>query len=437
MLFCQFLNIFFTDQVRDAATRREGEVLQQLADERKAKAFRLCQQREAAAGISDVLKSAAAHAQAVPASPDLQLLVAGREVSSHLAALRQQRADAPAAPDATSELRFAMRSLPALLDAIGKAGFAGGGPSAELSTLAGAGLAQAVVGRDAAFSVALRDGAGEAYASEGWEGCVAVALEDVAEAAAAGAGTGAGAGAGAVGAEAVAGAGEGEAPAEVFVRGGAVAGTCEVTYRPRAGRGGRALRLHVTTDGGQHVAGSPFEVRVSEWSTAIAAAVPHARCLEEWVGSPPCSWELLYRGSRDGFGAAAFHSRCDGKADTVTLVQATNGSVFGGFVDTAWSSVNDWHASTTAFLFSLVQRGAGSPMRCNVTNHKQALYHSASYGPVFGSGHDLYIASDCNMNSTSHTNLSCYQAAPSGGAHALTGGDDNFQVSEIEVYRRV
>ncbi len=31
-------------------------------------------------------------------------------------------------------------------------------------------------------------------------------------------------------------------------------------------------------------------------------------------------WTLLYRGTRDGFGAKEFHSKCDGKSSTLTIV---------------------------------------------------------------------------------------------------------------------
>jgi hypothetical protein len=40
---------------------------------------------------------------------------------------------------------------------------------------------------------------------------------------------------------------------------------------------------------------------------------------------------LLSRGSRGGFGARDFHSRCDGYAPILTLIQDTEGNVFGGF----------------------------------------------------------------------------------------------------------
>jgi hypothetical protein len=42
-------------------------------------------------------------------------------------------------------------------------------------------------------------------------------------------------------------------------------------------------------------------------------------------------FKLLWRGSRDGFTAKEFHLRCDGRANTLTLIADTDGNVFGGF----------------------------------------------------------------------------------------------------------
>jgi hypothetical protein len=47
---------------------------------------------------------------------------------------------------------------------------------------------------------------------------------------------------------------------------------------------------------------------------------------------------LLWRGSRDGFGARDFHGRCDGHAPTLTLIQDTEGNIFGGFTPVQWES---------------------------------------------------------------------------------------------------
>ncbi len=50
-------------------------------------------------------------------------------------------------------------------------------------------------------------------------------------------------------------------------------------------------------------------------------------------------WSLLYRGSRDGFGAANFHSKCDGHSNTLTILKAHGTSyIFGGFTSITWDS---------------------------------------------------------------------------------------------------
>jgi hypothetical protein len=64
---------------------------------------------------------------------------------------------------------------------------------------------------------------------------------------------------------------------------------------------------------------------------------------------------LLWRGSRDGFGAHDFHGRCDGHAPTLTLIQDTEGNIFGGFTPLEWESGYKFKAdpSLKSFLFTL------------------------------------------------------------------------------------
>ena len=46
-------------------------------------------------------------------------------------------------------------------------------------------------------------------------------------------------------------------------------------------------------------------------------------------------WCLLFRASRDGFAADSFHSKCDDKGPTVTVVRSGS-FIFGGFTEAAW-----------------------------------------------------------------------------------------------------
>jgi hypothetical protein len=57
--------------------------------------------------------------------------------------------------------------------------------------------------------------------------------------------------------------------------------------------------------------------------------------------SPNDKWTLLYRGTRDGFGADVFHSKCDGHSNILTLLKAKESSfIFGGFTSVNWKLPN-------------------------------------------------------------------------------------------------
>jgi hypothetical protein len=49
---------------------------------------------------------------------------------------------------------------------------------------------------------------------------------------------------------------------------------------------------------------------------------------------------LLYRRLWDGYDASAFHSKCDKRSNTLTIIEITKGYIFGGFTPLAWDSSN-------------------------------------------------------------------------------------------------
>ena len=49
-------------------------------------------------------------------------------------------------------------------------------------------------------------------------------------------------------------------------------------------------------------------------------------------------FELLYRGTRDGFGSKEFHQKCDGKGPSLTLIKSKPfGRIFGGYTNIQYS----------------------------------------------------------------------------------------------------
>ena len=63
----------------------------------------------------------------------------------------------------------------------------------------------------------------------------------------------------------------------------------------------------------------------------------HRSVLTGWLSSQEGKWKLLFRGSRDGFQAQTFHSKCDNKGPTVTIMKSGN-YIFGGFTEKSWDS---------------------------------------------------------------------------------------------------
>ncbi|XP_065837467.1 uncharacterized protein [Oscarella lobularis] len=157
-------------------------------------------------------------------------------------------------------------------------------------------------------------------------------------------------------------------------------------------------------------------------------------------GAYSVNWKLIYRGTRDGFAASSFHSLCNNKGPTITLIRSVGDCIFGGYSDVSWSSRGNYIQSTDAFLFAFVSNGLGTtPFRGRVfQNAGNAIYDYNLYGPTFGAGHDLHIASDSNSNSNSYMEWGNTYELPDGYTHGGNGRTwicgRNFQTIEIEVF---
>ena len=101
-------------------------------------------------------------------------------------------------------------------------------------------------------------------------------------------------------------------------------------------------------------------------------------------------WQLIYRGSIHGVNATAFHTRCDKKGETFTVLSSTRGYLFGGYTDANWNtSLGDlptYARSEKTFLFSLVSP-QNLPARKFPLNTRYAEYSIVNdflSGPIFG-----------------------------------------------------
>jgi hypothetical protein len=88
----------------------------------------------------------------------------------------------------------------------------------------------------------------------------------------------------------------------------------------------------------------------SGWNSAIVPDFP--KLFEDFKQK---QFSLLWRGSRDGFGADELHRHCNGHPNTLTVILDTKGNIFGGFTPMRWNSTSGCLTDPGAksFIFTL------------------------------------------------------------------------------------
>jgi hypothetical protein len=165
------------------------------------------------------------------------------------------------------------------------------------------------------------------------------------------------------------------------------------------------------------------------------------RTLEALCGfSSEKTWKLHYRGTRDGFSANSFHSKCDNKKNTFVIIKSTNGNIFGGYTEESWSCFfgeedeNEFKSDPKAFIFSLRNKNK-TPIVLKCHDPAGAICCNKTYGPSFGDG-DIVICSDSNSNFTSYSNLGYSYEVPNynDDNYSFLAGTEHIKTIEIEVY---
>ena len=139
-------------------------------------------------------------------------------------------------------------------------------------------------------------------------------------------------------------------------------------------------------------------------------------------------YTLLFRATRDGYRASNFHSKCDGKTNTVTLVETMTGRRFGGFTDAQWDQSSSYKTGSNGFIFSLDNN--------EIYYNKDNRYNincNSSYGPTFGGGHDFYICDSCNSSNSSYDNSG--NSYETNGKQYALAGSSSFLVRDYEIFQ--
>jgi hypothetical protein len=160
-------------------------------------------------------------------------------------------------------------------------------------------------------------------------------------------------------------------------------------------------------------------------------------------------FKVLWRGSRDGFSASEFHCRCDGHANTLTVIFDTNGNIIGGFTALKWESPQ-WNGkqgkennfakaddSEKSFTFTLKNVHKVGERRFGLKSEEKwrAISCVDGCGPCLGYC-DIFISDHSNANTDSRSDGFGQTYANDTGLNGRTflSGSEHFRAKEIEVF---
>ena len=75
-------------------------------------------------------------------------------------------------------------------------------------------------------------------------------------------------------------------------------------------------------------------------SVILGDNVQHLANLSAWLKrSESSKWKRCWRASVDGWAASTFHSGCDNKGPTVTIIRVGGKYIFGGYTNLSWGKL--------------------------------------------------------------------------------------------------
>lgn len=161
--------------------------------------------------------------------------------------------------------------------------------------------------------------------------------------------------------------------------------------------------------------------------------------LEQWIGAGPKKFELLYSITRDGCSATTFHQKCDHQGPTVTVLYNQQKTVYGAYTALGWDQSGAYAGDANAFLFRLQYNGTAAGNKFPCKNEAYSIYRAGTYGPTFGSGHDLHTFSGSINNAGGYFPLNGYckigNSYNTQGISADQINNGTMNVTDLEVYK--
>ncbi|RHZ75062.1 hypothetical protein Glove_217g288 [Diversispora epigaea] len=180
----------------------------------------------------------------------------------------------------------------------------------------------------------------------------------------------------------------------------------------------------------------PFSTIINKEHTAIISSWIDYQPTSYSSRNNPYEFQLILRGSKDGFAPRTFWDICHGHANTIviTKVKGTN-EIIGGFNPLAWDKAKIGDMDTNkSFIFSFKGGNIHNSILSRVQNSKYALFYSGlkdKWGPWFGN--DEFIMSSKVSDFTKDKQNQCYSPID----NCYEESSDRFSIIDYEVFKVV
>ena len=157
-------------------------------------------------------------------------------------------------------------------------------------------------------------------------------------------------------------------------------------------------------------------------------------------------WELIYQASRDGHEFNDFHSNVKEYKPTISIIETTNGDVFGGFISIPWYKNNSInyrsYKDNNAFLFTIrasnpnfMDRNTPKifPIKPELSQH--AIGSQLDFYLMFGKDGNGFYVCESNFDFEDFTPNGCdtYAGIPN-NKNYLTCGEAYIQIKDIQTF---
>ncbi|RGB27270.1 hypothetical protein C1646_674119 [Rhizophagus diaphanus] len=142
----------------------------------------------------------------------------------------------------------------------------------------------------------------------------------------------------------------------------------------------------------------------------------------------PYKFQLLLRGSRDGFTPKTFHEFCDDKHNTVTFIKVSGTEeILGRYNPVKWESLG-WGRTKNSFIFSFKNNFIKDAIISNVVNTECALPFYTSHGPYFGRDIIIYSSNGETANFNYCNYKKCFY-------EKIRDTEDQFSIEDYEIFQ--